>query len=139
MNRGSLSCFDDYQVPQSKRLRGDLAQEEYLLDTTAGHVERRAWSPDRIDLHVTLDRPTRLYVNQNWHPGWRASAGDVQQEDGLLVVDLPAGERDVTLRFLPRSALGGIAVSIAALVGAAFAWRIRVKRPTRWLIAIGAP
>jgi hypothetical protein len=122
VGRGSLSCFDDYEVPQSRLLRGDLPSEEYLRDASAGEVVRRAWSPNRIDLHVKLARPERLYVNQNWHPGWRSSLGDVKDEDGLLAVDLPAGENDVALRFLSRSALGGLAVSLAALVAAAILW-----------------
>jgi hypothetical protein len=129
LDRGTLSCFDDYEIPQSRLLRGDLAHEEYLAEPDAGEVARRAWSPNRIDLHAALKRPARLYVNQNWHPGWRASVGDVREEQGLLAVDLPAGESDVTLRFLPRSGVGGACVSLAALVAAVFAWR----RPrARW-------
>ncbi len=130
--RGSLSCFDDYQVPQSKLLRGDLPQEEYVRDPADGQVTRRAWSPNRIDLHVSLPRPARVYVNQNWHPGWRASIGEVVQDDGLLAVDLPAGDNDVTLRFVSRSAIGGLTVTIAALVAAAaLGWRVRRDRRTR--------
>jgi hypothetical protein len=129
MGRGSLSCFDDYQVPQSRLLRGDLAEEEYLNDPSAGEVTRRRWSPDRIDLRVRLARPATLYVNQNWHPGWRASAGEVRQEEGLLAVDLPPGERDLSLHFAPRSGVGGAAVSLVALLAAAAlgwrAWRTR--------------
>ena len=109
-------------------LRGDLPNEEYLRDPSEGEVVRRAWSPNRVDLHASLTRPARVYINQNWHPGWRASVGEVRQESGLLVLDLPAGEHDVALRFLPRAGLGGIAVTLAALIATAFiAWRARDK------------
>jgi hypothetical protein len=123
MSRGVLACFDDYNIVQSPDLAPDLDKEEYLLDPDAGTVERRAWSPDRIDLHVDLSRPARVYVNQNWHPGWHSNAGTVVSANGLLAIDLPEGSRDLTLRFWPRSALGGGATSLAALVVAAIAWR----------------
>jgi hypothetical protein len=143
LGRGSLSCFDDYQVPQSKLLRGDLRNEEYLTDPGAGSVVRRAWSANHIELHTSLTRPARVYVNQNWHPGWRASVGTVGQEQGLLVVDMPAGEHDLTLRFRPTSAVGGGAVSLAALLVVAWmAWRSRredsVHGRGAWMALLGA-
>lgn len=116
MNRGTLTCFDDYDIAQSPDLRGDLVNEEYLRDADAGTVTRVAWSPNRIDLRVALTKPARVFVNQNWHPGWKADAGSVVSDNGLLAVDLPAGSRDVTLRFLPRSGVGGIAISLLGLV-----------------------
>jgi hypothetical protein len=126
MSRGSLACFDDYNVAQSPDLRGDLEQEEYLVDPGAGTVERLEWSPNHIRLQVKLLRAARLHVNQNWHAGWRASVGAVVSDNGVLAVDLPAGEHDVELRFLPRSGVGGGATSLSALGVAALAlWRSR--------------
>ncbi len=125
-SRGSLACFDDYNVAQSPDLRGDLDKEEYLKDEGAGTVERIAWSPNHVRLRVSLVRPARVYINQNWHPGWRSSDGVVVSEGGVLAVDLPAGKNDVELRFLPRSGVGGMATSLAALVVAGVAlWRSR--------------
>jgi hypothetical protein len=123
MSRGVLACFDDYNIIQSPDLAPDLEKEEYLLDSDAGTVERRMWSPNRIDLHVELSRPARVYVNQNWHPGWHTNEGAVVSANGLLAVDLPEGHHDLTLRFWPRSVLGGGATSLAALLVAAIAWR----------------
>jgi len=125
ITRGTLSCFDDYQVPQSSALRGDLPHEEYLADESAGKVERRAWSPNEITVHVETTKPARLLVNQNWHPGWRASEGTVVSDEGRLAVDLPEGTRDVVLRFRPRSALGGGLGSLLALAACVVLWRKR--------------
>jgi len=133
MSRGSLSCMDAYPVPESAKLRGDLAAEEYLLDPAAGTVTRVAWSPRRIDLAVDLARPARLAVNQNYHPGWRASVGTVADDEGLLTVDLPAGHHQVSLRFLPRSALGGAAATLAAL--AVLIWMAARARRRDWVSA----
>ncbi len=140
MSRGSLTCFDDYDVAQSPRLRGDLPAEEYLNDVDAGTVKRVRWSPDRIDLQVDLVRPARVYVNQNWHPGWRSNAGEVVSDDGLLSLDLPEGSHAVTLRFEPRSAIGGAgATAIALAVAAWLVWRARRQRDqvTGWREAAG--
>ncbi len=130
MSRGVLSCYDAYPVPQSRLLRGDLPQEEYLQDPTAGTVKRAAWTPNRIELDVDANKPARLLVNQNWHPGWRSSLGDVVSDKGLLAVDLPAGKEHVTLRFLPRAAVGGVLVTLVSLFAAGFlALRERRGKP----------
>jgi hypothetical protein len=118
IDRGSLSCWDAYAVPESARLRGDLTSEAYLDDASAGTVAERSWSPNRLDFDVSLARPARLLVNQNWNAGWRASEGAVVSDGGLLAVDLPEGQHLVSLRFEPRSAKGGLAVSLVSLAAA---------------------
>ncbi len=137
LNRGTLSCFDDYQVPQSPELRGDLPHEELLADQSAGTVVRRAWSPNAITLHADVSVPARVIVNQNWHPGWRASVGTVVSDKGRLAVDLPAGQSDVTLKFLPRSGVGGTITSVLALLACVALWRSsRAKLPAQAALAI---
>lgn len=115
MSRGSLACWEAYGVPQSPKLRADLDQESWLLAPDAGTLAELSWSPQRLVFHVELARPTRLVINQNHHRGWKSSVGEVVSEEGLLAVELPAGSHDVSLRFLPSSALGGISVSVLAL------------------------
>ncbi len=128
MSRGSLTCFDDYNVAQSPDLRGDLTQEEYLRDTDVGSVRRLDWSPDRIELKADLTRSARVYVNQNWHPGWYASEGTVVSDNGLLAVDLPAGSHTFTLQFSPRSAVAGMETSSLGLIAAGIVlWRAKRK------------
>jgi hypothetical protein len=138
MQRGSLSCWEAYPVPQSAELSGALPQEEFLVDPSAGRVERRRWSPNRIDLAVTANRPARLVVNQNWHPGWRASRGQLVSDQGRIAVDLPAGEYDLALRFRPRSAVGGAVVSLTAL-GALCAFGLLRRRRRRLLVRRTVP
>jgi hypothetical protein len=116
LNLGSLSCWEAFPVAQSPELRGDLPKEEYLADASAGTVDRVSWSPNRIELRAQLQRPAVVRINQNWHPGWHSSAGSVVSENGLLAVALPAGEHAFSLRFRPRSVLGGLLVSLVSLV-----------------------
>jgi hypothetical protein len=141
INRGTLSCFDDYQVPQSALLRGDLKQEEFLLDASAGKVERHAWSPNRISLHAELTKPARVVVNQNWHPGWRAEgAGATLVSEGeRLAVDLPAGPSDVVLAFRPRSGIYGLLASLLAIAAAVLLWLRTGLKPASQLAVAAAP
>jgi hypothetical protein len=134
INRGSLSCGEAYPVAMSERLRGDLGQEEYLADPSAGTVRRAAWSPNRMALDVQLQRPADVLVNQNWHPGWSATGGEAFSQDGLLAVHVPAGATQVVLRFWPRSGIGGALVTAVAF--ALWIWAWRKRRP--WAAAVGA-
>lgn len=112
---GSLSCWETHPVTMSPNLRGDLAAEEYVADPAVGSARRVSWSPNKLVVQATMTGPGRLLVNQNWHPGWRASVGSVVAADGQLAVDLPAGTHDVTLRFRPRTALAGAGVTLVSL------------------------
>jgi hypothetical protein len=128
MGVGSLSCWETHPVAQSPLLRADLVAEEYLSDASrgAGTVKRVGWTPNTVTLHATLTRPARVLVNQNWHPGWHASVGEVVSNEGLLAVDLPAGDQEVALRFRPWSTLAGAGVSASALLMlAVLGWRTR--------------
>ncbi len=116
IDRGSLSCGEAYPVPMSPLLGGNLPAEEYALEPDAATVERVEWTPNRLVLRVDAERPARVLVNQNYHPGWRADVGTAVSHEGLLAVDVPGGLHTVTLRFLPRSAIGGAAVSLLALI-----------------------
>lgn len=141
---GSLNCGEAYPVPMSIHLRGDLQTEEYLVDAEGkvaeGRVERLRWTPNAITVRVESAAPVRLAVNQNYHPGWHASVGDVRSWDGLLTVALPAGAHEVTLRFLPRSGIGGLLASLVGLLGGiAYVWRAPRTRWARALMATAGP
>ena len=136
INRGSINCGEAYPVWMSPALRGDLAQEEYLEDPSAGTVRRAHWSPNRLGLDVELARPAFVRVNQNWHPGWRTSVGEVVAREGLLGVSLPAGRHQIELRFRPRSALAGGLVSLLG-VGALVGWLWIARRRPRAAVASG--
>jgi hypothetical protein len=115
MNRGSLSCWDAFPVPQSPALQANLPDEVYVADPGAGKATTIAFTPNRIDFEADLAKPARVRINQNWHPGWVASAGTAVVDDRLLAVDLPEGKHVVSVVFRPRSAWGGAAVSLVAL------------------------
>ncbi|NTX09972.1 hypothetical protein HUA76_04150 [Myxococcus sp. CA056] len=138
LNRGSIACGEAWPVPMSSKLRGDLSQEEYLEEPGAGTAKRVEWTPNRVSIDVDATRPTVLLVNQNWHPGWKSSQGEVISRDGLLGVRVPQGRQQVVLSFLPRSGLGGTLVSALAWAGLAFLmWRERRGHRLPWPGALG--
>ncbi len=114
---GSLQCFEETAFPQSPALIGDAKQEEYPADPSVATVERRAWSPNSISLHVVAKADATILVNQNWHPGWSADVGEARAENGLLAVRVPAGEHDVRLRFRDRYLTLGLVVSSLTWLG----------------------
>ncbi|SES85972.1 hypothetical protein SAMN05443572_101396 [Myxococcus fulvus] len=138
LNRGSIACGEAWPVPMSSKLRGDLNQEEYLEEPGSGTARRVEWTPNRVTVDVDATRPTVLLVNQNWHPGWKSSQGEVVSRDGLLGVRVPEGHHQVVLSFLPRSGLGGTMVSVLAWVGLGLLlWRERRGRRLSWPVTVG--
>ena len=130
---GSLGCFEEQPYPTTRGVRADLAAEEYLVDPKLGSVQRLFWSPHRIELRVQTTSPARLRVNQNWHRAWRTSVGKVRNDNGVVAVDLPAGQHTVVIEHRDPLVWSGLAVSWATLafllvLGAGRWWRWQRER-----------
>lgn len=132
MNMGTIYCVAGNPLPESPRLRGDLAQEEYPADPTIATVKRVAWSPNAIDLEVDAKEPARIFVNQNWAPSWRANVGTVKSVDKLLAVDVPAGKHALRLEYTDRFLFFCLFVSTASLLGLAWVFG---RDGVRWVRA----
>ncbi len=114
---GSLQCFEETDFPQSALLRADLPAEEYPIDPKSARVERVAWTPHRIDLHVVARDETQVVINQNHHRAWRTNLGEVRSHQGLLSVVLPAGDHHVQLSFRDPWIIAGACSWFPALLG----------------------
>ncbi len=136
MSRGSLACWEAYAVPQSTKLRGDRTEEAWLADGGAGTLRETHWSPNRLGFTATLERATRVLINQNYHRGWKTSLGTVVNDEGLLAVELPAGTSTLELRFLPRSAVGGLITSSFALLALFFVVRAQRRSLVHFAAAL---
>lgn len=84
---------------------------------------------DTVRAEVRASAPALVVVSQNRAQGWTAridgkAAPTVAVDGALLGVFVPAGDHVVTLRYMPRSFLIGLAVSGLALllVVATFVW-----------------
>ncbi len=86
------------------------------------------WTPNRIRLHAV--GPGRLVLSEIVYPGWRAQVDGVRVPIGttagiLRSVDLPAGEHQVILTFVPASVFVGLGLAIVAILALAL---LKVRR-----------
>lgn len=127
-NQGVVDAYEPINFGHNARAVTDKDyQGEYYL-SGAGELKLLRWSPNKLSFHVTLPESGRLLINQNFSSGWHASRGSVANVNGLLGVDLPAGEHDVTVHYLPYSFLLGLAVAATTILGA---WVfVRKSRPS---------
>jgi hypothetical protein len=112
LDRGSMHCFEENQLFESKELRGDRPHEEWATDPSA-EVTREHWSPNKLVLRVKSANATRVVVNQNYNRSWKSNIGTVVSEDGLLAVDVGAGEQRIEIVFSDTRLRLGALISLA--------------------------
>jgi arabinofuranan 3-O-arabinosyltransferase len=106
----------------------------------------RSWTPSRRVLEVIAVTRSYLVVNENFNPGWRASAGGRQLRavrlDGWKQAWLlPAGTAGaVTLTYLPQTLyrdaiVGGLGALLLVMLVAVWPGALgrRLRVPVRWL------
>jgi hypothetical protein len=98
----------------------------------AGEARLERQSPERMRIEVRAPGRRLLVIGEQFDPGWRArvdgkEAGVLRVDLCALGVEVPAGAREVTLRFVPRGLLPGAALCAAtlALLGALSVRRYR--------------
>ena len=97
----------------------------------AAHL--RSAGSDEIELEVTATGVRLLVINQAFFPGWRAEidgrpAAIVRANALVQGVVVPPGRHAVRLEYRPSSFRFGIALSLVALAGVAFAAVVWVRR-----------
>ena len=116
----SVALFDSAAVGVQGRTDLTVAP-----DTLA--IRPRVTRPRADEILVTLDRPapaaSALVVSENYYPGWTATVdgarGTVARADySLIGVPLPAGAREIRLRYASAVYETGKALSLAALAAA---------------------
>lgn len=106
----------------------------------AGEVLEQAARANSAWARVRADSPVRLRFYTNYFPGWQATVDSrpvaigADAPDGLIGLDLPAGEHDVRLQFGPTPVRQvGLSLSVGALlaVSALLIWDARAARRKR--------
>jgi len=117
LNLGTRVCYvGGMNWPVSSALwLGARAQID--LPTQAGQLLRWERSPNTFRARVALRTAGRLRFNQNAARGFVSNTGTVTETNGLLALDLPAGEHDLTVRYRPAELVPCAAVSGAGLLG----------------------
>jgi len=116
-----------YVTPSGARIDNpDWRGEAWLLGP--GEVTDVAIGPTRIAVTLDADTATRLVVNQQFLPGFRGDPGPVQNEGGLLALDVESGPRTVHLQYRPWGATLGLLLSLVAWMG----WAALLRRSGSW-------
>ncbi|MBX3191910.1 MAG: hypothetical protein KF819_33275 [Labilithrix sp.] len=134
-NRGRIACADAWVFNHGAVWGGDVPQvkiEKIEGQPDAGVIVASRRTPSTFTFKVKLDRKARVLANTNFERGWRASAGDVLNDGGLVAVELPPGEHDVRLEYWPKGLTAGFAASGAATLGLVL-FLIRRRRARRVL------
>jgi hypothetical protein len=94
-----------------------------------GYVTDCDFHPNSIAVGLTVRRPGILVINQNYHPAWRSDRGELFERDGLIALRLSeTGSHMIRLRYLPRSFVVGLIVSVLSIVGWALAcWAVGAR------------
>lgn len=99
---GTPQCYTSFDLQAPRGLWSGAAAQERLEPAQSGSAQLLRWAPSSITYRVALGRPATLVLNQAFDRGWRATEGFVApRPDGLLAVQLAAGDREVTLRHRP--------------------------------------
>jgi hypothetical protein len=95
--------------------------EAYFLHPS-NSVQKTVFSPNRIDLFITMARSgDQLVINQNFDPQWKASRGKIANYNGLIsliISDRISGP--VSLRYFPSRFYIGFMISLSAFIFCCF-------------------
>jgi len=97
-------------------------------------MAKPTFRPNSITVEVTVRKPGILVINQNYHAAWRTDRGELFDRKGLIALRLrETGSYAIHLRYLPRSFVAGLAVSVLSLAGWVLAcWTFLGRRLQRW-------
>jgi hypothetical protein len=105
---------------------GDVPQVSSPDVSTSVAIERR--TPGSYLVDVRARRRSRVVLNQNYDPDFRASYGRVVNDRGLLAVEVPPGHRKLAVRYRPSSLAPAFAITALGLLLSAIA----IARLRRW-------
>ncbi len=133
-NCGVVDAYETVPFDRHARAAGDpdYSGEYYLAMPGNGAVSLVKWSPNKFVYHVALKKDNILVINQNYWPGWRTSQGVLKSFEGMLSVDLKAGEYDLSVNYLPGGFLVGVAIFLASLAAALFFVATNARSARRW-------
>jgi hypothetical protein len=146
---GTRQCYVPLEWKPAPGIVDGKVPQQWVDPPAAGQALPHVWSPNALELEVTLRAPAVVVVNQNYETGWRSSAGEIgaftqathrqwlrsslpaveTPPVGLLSVALPAGTHHLVLRHRPPGLPAGIVLTLIGLALAVTA--IRTLSPAR--------
>jgi len=120
-DRAFFHCYESLQT-----FRTAVADQSQVFAEGPANVDQR-FSPNRIAFTFAGgDKPTRVYLNYNWSPGWTSTAGpiDATSKEVMAFVVMPPGPSgDYVFSFVPPGLYAGFAIFVVAIALSAVLWR----------------
>lgn len=89
--------------------------EAYFLEET-NKTEIISFTPNKIDVKVSLIKPDKLIINQNFSSFWKTNTGHIINHKGLLGVNLNNdGNYIIKLQYIPKDFYIGLMISLCTL------------------------
>ncbi|GAC1597457.1 MAG: hypothetical protein NVS4B10_07150 [Myxococcales bacterium] len=116
---GTAICYGGFDWPVSPNLWFGRGPQQRLVPPDAGALTVVRWSPSSIALRARLRETALVVIDQNFDPGFHSTAGIVASLDGLLAVELPAGDHEIVLTHRSQGLVAGAMFTLLGLAGAA--------------------
>jgi len=132
-NSGVLREYENIAVKRGKiRLADDPDYRgEAYLEGSHGKAQIVDWTMSRVRVAVEVEAADRLVLNQNYFPGWKAiccdDAGKTRRlrakgaaegnSQGLVSIDVAAGDREIEFYYRPNGFIWGAVISGLTLLG----------------------
>jgi hypothetical protein len=119
------------KAPQVKVLSEGKPGRKPDADTAGATVLVERWTANDKKLRVTAQEPTRLAMRLLNYPAWRVEvngsgvAPESAADSGQMILELPAGELRVSVRFVRTGdrTLGGVLSLLSLLIALGFLFR----------------
>lgn len=126
-HRGRLECYEPWSFYEGAPLwTGDVPQVRAAPGSKAVVTNVRR-TQNTFTFDVDAPEPTRLQVNSAYDQNWRTTVGTTAEENRELVVDVPAGQHHVRMRYRPKTFIAGAVVTLLG-IAAVIAFFVRARR-----------
>jgi hypothetical protein len=110
-------------------IRGADVARPLLWSEDHATISDIVFTPNRVQFAVVGGfAPSKIYLNENYAPGWRSSAGPVLLDPasgGKMYVQLAAGQTGTfAFSFVPPALTSGILLFVVAVAASALAWNL---------------
>lgn len=135
---GMLDWYSAFLIPSPVEPRYTATNESFTINPRyrgeayfsrpENKVDTVTVTPNRIRLQVRARVPDVLTINQNYHRYWRCDTKRVINAEGLLALNLPAGEAgEIELRYEDSAFRLGLFCSLTALLALTGYWFRRLR------------
>jgi hypothetical protein len=106
--RGEAFFVDEAAQSPASAAEGSHGPSRYAATAT--------FAPNCITVQVSLPEPATLVINQNYHRAWSSDRGELFDRGGLIALRLrETGSYTIRLRYLPRSFVVGLTISVLSI------------------------